>query len=98
MGLSRVFLPIVDVTAVEDIPEKPGRLSLVRVVLEEGPLGWRCRAAGNQSSGALGSLARAHGLLLLDERSSGLKAGDSGRVQVLDWGFLDRSSPGFPTV
>jgi molybdopterin biosynthesis enzyme len=66
------------------------------VILEQHPGGWRCRSAGTASSGALGSMARAHGLLLLDERSTGLKAGDPGRVQVLDWEFLDRVDAGFP--
>jgi molybdopterin molybdotransferase len=96
MGSSRVFLPIVDATAAEDIAEKPGRLSLVRVILEEGPDGWTCRAAGSQSSGVLGAFARAHGLLLLAPESTGLRAGDRGRVQVLDWSFLDRADAGLP--
>jgi molybdopterin molybdotransferase len=95
-GEARRFLPIVDAVAAEPIVERTGRMTLVRVTLEVSAEGLRCRPAGTQSSGALGSMARAHGLLMLDASSSGLKAGERGRVQVIDWGFAASLTPGFP--
>ena len=96
MGDPRPFLPVVDATMAEDIRVKPGRPSLVRVELtmRDGVL---CASrAGNQSSGAVSSMARAHGLLLIPPEEPGFLRGDSGRVQLIETGFFASESPEYP--
>jgi molybdopterin molybdotransferase len=96
MGLAQPFLPVVDAIATEGWVERPGRATLVRVTLAQHPDGvLRCAPTGTQSSGALGSMARAHGLLLVAATRPGVAAGDRVRVQLLDPSFLDRSDPGY---
>jgi molybdopterin molybdotransferase len=96
MGVERAFLPVVDATLAEPIRERPGRVSLVRVILEDRGGQWFARPAPSQSSGVLTSLVLAHGLALIAHDSAGGDAGERVRVQLLDPGFLDRADPGFP--
>jgi len=89
LGDPRPFLPVVDAVAGEAFHGRPDRLRLVRVRMsvEEGV--WVARSTGTQSSGALQSMARAHGLMSLPAGVVSPQAGDAVRVQLLDPGFLD---------
>lgn len=89
MGASRSFLPVLEATAGEDLHERPGRFSLMRV-----KLAWKggklvATSAGNPSSGAMLSMSRAHGYALFADTSEGARAGESVRVQLIDPSFLD---------
>ena len=60
-------------------------LAYEHLLIERDGAGFTCRPTGNQSSGVLTSMARAHGLAIVD---GGVKSGDPVTVQVLDAGFL----------
>ena len=73
----------VKVTIGEDIKKRPNLRYFVSVVLsrEDGHL--IARRAGQQGSGALRAMTRAHGLLVLPEDVDNVAAGDEGMVQVM---------------
>jgi molybdopterin biosynthesis enzyme len=56
----------------------------VRVELERDGDGYVARATGNQSSGVLRSMTRAHGLLVFPAEADALAEGETAWVQVLD--------------
>jgi molybdopterin molybdotransferase len=95
MGDPRPYLPVVEAVAETEIREKPGRAKLVRVTLRRE--GGRILAAstGTQSSGALSSMAHAHGLLLLGEDRGGCAVDEVVRVQVIQPGFLASTEPDY---
>lgn len=95
MGDPKPFLPVIDAVAAEEIREKPGRAKLIRVTLRREGGQVIASSTGTQSSGALSSMARAHGLLLLGAEQGGCAPGDAVRVQLLDSGFLAGDTPGF---
>jgi molybdopterin molybdotransferase len=89
-------LPIIDAVSAQAVAKRPGRAWLERVVLTRSASGAICaERTGNQSSGVLSSLARAHGLMLLPRRSAGVDAGEAVRVMVLDWSFLSGPEPSY---
>ena len=89
LGDPAPFLPVVDAVAGEDFRGRPGRLRLIRVRLAVMDGRWVATSTGTQSSGALQSMARAHGLMSLPEDAEAPRAGAAVRVQLLDAGFLD---------
>jgi len=90
LGDPRPFLPVVDAVAGEDLQSRPGRARLDRVCLARGDDGrWVASSTGLQSSGAIVSMARAHGLLCIAADERGPRAGERCRVQLLDPSFLD---------
>lgn len=95
LGDPRPYLPVVPARLADDLNDRPGRARLVRVRLEAGPDGPVAHSAGNQSSGALSTVARAHGLLLLGPDDPAPRAGDAVRVQLLSTRFLDGAEPGY---
>lgn len=95
MGDAHPFLPVVDAVAGEDFHDRAGRARLLRVVLERTPAGWRAHSTGLQSSGAIPSMARAHGLLLVGAEVDAPRAGDAVRVQLLEPGELSGAEPDF---
>lgn len=71
-------------TLAEDVPSD-GRRSYIRVLLDpfvEGS-GWHARVTGTQSSGALSSMVRADGLLILPEGTVRALAGEIYPVRLL---------------
>lgn len=96
LGDPTPFLPIVDAVAAEPLKGRPGRARLERVILSVGDDGaWQAASTGNQSSGILTSMARGHGLVLIDADNRGPDAGDPVRVQLLDPSFLDLAAPDY---
>jgi molybdopterin molybdotransferase len=94
-GATRLHRPLVRARLAETLRKKPGRMNLVRVTLSREGDVVVARSTGNQSSGALTSMTRAHGILIFPEEASEIAAGASAPVQVLDADFLASDSPGF---
>ena len=94
-GARCLHRPQVRAKLAETLHKKPGRMHFVRVVLsrEEGAI--VARSTGNQSSGVLQSMIRAHGILLFDADASELPTGAEATVQVLDPEFLASDAAGF---
>ena len=92
------FRPRVEAVLAEDLEKKPGRTHFVRVTLARSSPGapLEARVTGNQSSGALHSMARADGLLVFAAEASRLRRGETVAVQVLDPEFFARDEPGEP--
>jgi molybdopterin molybdotransferase len=95
LGDPRPYLPVLEAELQDDIDEPPGRARLVRVRLrQEGPR-LLASSTGSQSSGVLGSMVRAHGLLLLAPDAPAPRSGQTVRVQLLDPSFLGAETPGY---
>ena len=63
---------------------RPGRTEFVRVQLTQEAGGYIANSTGTQSSGAMISMARADGLLVVPSDSTGLLEGEQVTVQLLD--------------
>ncbi len=87
-GWSALDRPVLDVVLGETLTKKAGRAHYVRVRLERREGRVVARTTGNQSSGVLRSMARAHGLLVFPETATRLAEGDCARVLLLDDDFL----------
>jgi molybdopterin molybdotransferase len=96
MGVHQPYLPILPALLAADVRMSPGRAKFVRARLEWTDSGLVARPLANGSSGSVASLADAQGLVLLPPQSEGAREGDRVRVQILDSGFLARTTPGYP--
>jgi molybdopterin molybdotransferase len=94
-GVPTPFLPVVEAIAGERLGDRPGRARLIRVVLEQTDAGLVCRSTGTQSSGALSSMAAAHGLALLAPDVEAVEAGGIIRVQLIERSFMDGASASY---
>ena len=99
MGNRRLFRRTLAATLAHPVKTRPGRTEFVRVVLahDAGPENspaWVATSTGNQSSGALLSMAQADGLLVVPAASTGLAAGATATVVLLD-GSAFQNEPGF---
>ncbi len=85
MGHPRLFRRTIEARLAHPVKIRPGRTEFVRVVLSrDAEGGYVASSTGNQSSGALLSMALADGLLVVPATRSGLAAGELARVQLLD--------------
>ncbi|MBW2371744.1 MAG: molybdopterin molybdotransferase MoeA [Deltaproteobacteria bacterium] len=91
-GRTRLFRPTLRVRCGERLSKRPGRLHFVRVELERDGDGFVARATGNQSSGVLRSMTRAHGLLIFPAEAEELAEGEQACVQLLDDQVLTEES------
>ncbi len=95
MGHARLFRRTVEARLTHAVKIRPGRTEFIRVVLERDAAGvYTASSTGNQSSGALLSMALADGLLVVPASCSGLAAGEMATVQLLD-GTVYQSDAGF---
>jgi len=99
MGHSRLFRRTMKARPAHPVKIRPGRTEFIRVVLEcdeanRKPGAYIVSSTGTQSSGALLSMALADALLIVPSTSSGLAAGESAVVQLLD-GAEFQCDPGF---
>ena len=94
-GVPRSYLPVIDAIADEDLRERPGRATLARVTVVWREGAFRARSAGSQSSGVLAAMARATGLALFGPASSGVRAGEPLRVQLLEALDAERADYGW---
>ncbi len=93
-GHRACFRPSVDARLTHPLRKQPGRLHLVRVVLERVDGELHATSTGNQSSGVLRSMALATGLLVFPAEARELAAGASVRVQLLDLELLAAAESG----
>lgn len=82
-GAEHPFSPPIRAEITHDYSHEPGRLEFARVVLSRGATGLFVTASQNQASGALVSLANAHGLMEVPLESRGLVAGQHVAVHLL---------------
>ncbi|RME25785.1 MAG: hypothetical protein D6798_08165, partial [Deltaproteobacteria bacterium] len=68
---------------------------LVRVRLRLEADGFVAERTGHQGSGRSSSMALAHGLAMVGADSEGVPPGSRVAVQVYDWSFLARATPGY---
>ncbi|MEO8410864.1 MAG: gephyrin-like molybdotransferase Glp [Propionivibrio sp.] len=99
MGHARLFRRTVTAKLAHPVTIRPGRTEFIRVVLEregaeKATASYFARSTGNQSSGALISMALADGLLVVPASVSRLAAGEPAVVQLLDGGAF-QNEPGF---
>lgn len=91
-GHRKLFRPLVRARLREGLEKSAGRLHFVRVHLEQGPDGEvHATPTGSQSSGVLGSMLQASGLLVFPAEATELPAGATAAVQVLDPEFFARA-------
>lgn len=95
LGHQRLHRRTATVRLGETLAKKPGRLHFVRVTLSREGEEIIAHSTGNQSSGVLRSMTRAHALLIFPADASELREGEPATVQVLDEGFFASDAPGF---
>jgi molybdopterin molybdotransferase len=85
MGHARLFRRTLVARLAHPVKIRPGRTEFVRVRLSPDAAGnYLAASTGNQSSGALLSMAQADGLLVVPASCSGLAEGELATVQLLD--------------
>jgi molybdopterin molybdotransferase len=83
-GHTKLFRPLIEAVAQENIPGKPGRKFFVRCRLAQKNGQWHATTTGEQGSGILMSMAAASGLMIIPPGVTAVSAGDRVKVQVLD--------------
>ncbi|MBN2108494.1 MAG: molybdopterin molybdotransferase MoeA [Deltaproteobacteria bacterium] len=83
-GHTKLFRPLIEAVAQEDVPGRPDRKFFVRCRLAQKEGQWHAATTGEQGSGILMSMAEASGLMIIPETVERIRAGDRVRVQVLD--------------
>ncbi len=83
-GHARLFRPVIEAIAREDIKGREGRKFFIRCRLVQKDGLWHATTTGEQGSGILMSMAAASGLMVIPADRSGVSAGDRVKVQVLD--------------
>lgn len=94
MGHPRLFRHTVQARLTGAVKTRAGRTEFVRVTLQRDGEGYIAISTGNQSSGALVSMSKADGLLVVPAERGGLEAGETATVQLLD-GTAFQADPGF---
>ncbi len=84
MGNPRLYRRTVTARLAHPVKFRPGRTEFIRVQLTRGETGYIANSTGTQSSGALLSMAKADGLLVVPSDCTGLVAGEQVVVQLLD--------------
>jgi molybdopterin molybdotransferase len=94
MGNPRLYRRTVTARLAHPVKMRPGRTEFIRVQLSSDEAGYLASSTGTQSSGALLSMARADGLLVMPADSTGMATGDKVTVQLLD-GTVFQNEMGF---
>jgi molybdopterin molybdotransferase len=87
LGRHHLDLPTVPARLLAQVESRGGRRHYVRVRVEPSSNGWEARPVGPQGTGALSSLARANGLLVIPDGTEVAEIGEVYPVQMLDWGL-----------
>lgn len=86
MGKDPLPKPSITATMDDDIHNHDGRRVYARVIVYRSEGGsYRARTTGNQSSGALTSMAIANGLAICPDDLAIVHSGDTVKVEMLDW-------------
>ena len=94
MGHTRLYRRVIAARLAHTVKHQPGRTEFIRVVLGRDQDGYVATSTGTQSSGALLSMAKADGLMVVPAESKGLAAGVQVAVQLLD-GTVFQDDAGF---
>ena len=94
MGNPRLYRRTVTARLAHPARTRPGRTEFIRVQLTQDDAGYLASSTGTQSSGALLSMARADGLLVMPTAGASLAEGDLVTVQLLD-GTAFQNNAGF---
>jgi molybdopterin molybdotransferase len=94
MGNPRLYRRTVTARMGHPVSFRPGRTEFIRVQLTQDAGGYTANSTGTQSSGAVLSMARADGLLVMPSDCTGLLEGEQVTVQLLD-GTVFQDEPGF---
>jgi molybdopterin molybdotransferase len=84
MGHTRLHRRTLTARLTHDVKRKAGRTEFIRVTLAQDEQGYTATSTGTQSSGVSLSMAKADGLLVIPAANSGMNAGDTVSVQLLD--------------
>jgi molybdopterin molybdotransferase len=85
MGKENWAKPSIPAIMEDDVINTDGRRLFARVMVAKRDGQYYARVTGPQGSGILTSMAKANGLAVIPEDSSGVKVGDVVQVQMLDW-------------
>jgi molybdopterin molybdotransferase len=85
MGREKFNRPVVEAVLDSPIVNDDGRRIFARVRVTKTAGGYRASLTGPQGSGILTSMSQANGLAIIPEDCPAVKAGDSVRVQLLDY-------------
>lgn len=94
LGKNRFQKPTIQATLVDEIQRKDDRRHYLRVMVEERGGEYLARLTGDQGSGILLSMVRAHGLAVIPESMRKLPAGARVTVLMLDWPEMSLPSGG----
>lgn len=86
-GHKKLFRPVIEATAQEDVATRQGRQYFIRCRVLKTEAGYAATTTGEQGSGILMSMAKATGLMIVPADRAGVKAGDKVTVQILDRDF-----------
>ena len=84
--------PLVSAISQEELRSKPGRVSLLRVRLEQSGAELHAWSAGNQDTGILRTMLRADGVAIVPADRGDVRPGTTIQVEVCRSGFEGRSS------
>jgi len=84
MGRKKLFRPLVNAVASEDLKKKPGRTHFVGVMVDKKDGDYHVRLNGRQGSGILTSMAGAEGIAILPKESGLIEKGQLIEVQLID--------------
>ncbi|MDQ6694095.1 MAG: molybdopterin molybdotransferase MoeA [Chloroflexota bacterium] len=85
MGKARLHRPIIKAHLLEGLDNAGGREHYMRGIIEKEGDEYTARLTGEQGSGILTSMSRANALLIVDEKTSRMEAGEMVRALMLDW-------------
>ena len=94
-GLKDLFRPTLQAILREDIPKKAGLVHFIRcrLILERGKV--YATTTGEQGSGILSSMVKAHGLIVLPREQTVGRVGEAVKVILLDPSLFHLSAPHF---
>ena len=84
MGRNDIEKETIQAIMDDDVKNSDGRRIYLRVIVSKKDDAYHARITGPQGSGVLTSMAKANGLAIVPENTSGVKAGDIVKVQILD--------------
>jgi len=94
-GRKKIFRPLLKALAEEDIKTAEGKKHFIRVTLKLKKGRYHASTTGPQGSGILRSMSLSHGLAVVPETQSLVKAGEEVLVIPLNPSFEDRESLSF---
>jgi molybdopterin molybdotransferase len=84
-GKTHLQRPIITVRALEPIESSPGRENYIRAIVSREGGEYVERSTGAQGSEILTSMSKANALLIVDEKTRMIEAGQPVRALMLDW-------------